>query len=209
MKLFNKKGGIIPPFYFFLPCERSTPMDSTRKILIEQAKEANAVLKKMTEEGYADMNIVTKSLATYGNIVGINSETMFKIPQRLSREKKIMATSVLDKFLSSKWTTEKGRTEIYNKKLKTFTQKKSEGGKYGLSKKTALKLFDVFASDTYHRLLEKYQLDSEQIIDLVRVNKHVNSDTIIQAMINASKGSKIRTQPRQSIQDSVERITKS
>lgn len=171
----------------------------TRKILVAKVKEANEILASLREEGYGDLNIVDASLANFQKIVGGKSN-IFKIPSQLSKEKKALAIHSIDKFLYSKWATKEGREEIYNKRLATFRLSKKEGGRYGLTKKDTLKLFDVFASDVYHKLRQKFDLDSEQIIDIIRHAKKASSREIIDAMRNAGKSKNFDSQARYEIE---------
>ena len=43
-------------------------------------------------------------------------------------------------------------------------------------------LFDVFASDEYHKVIEKGMLSSEQVIDIVRKNNNSNSNDFEKAL---------------------------
>lgn len=172
---------------------------TTRQILVEKIKDANEILTVMRDEGYGDLNIVDSALANFQKIVGGESN-IFKIPSRLSEEKKKLAIHSIDKFLSSKWVTKEGRDEILQKRINTFTKDKAEGGRYGLNEETTLKLFDIFKSRVYHQIRERNDLDSDQIIDIVKHSSSKTTAEIVKAMENAMQSKKFSMQARYEIE---------
>lgn len=172
---------------------------TTRQILVEKIKDANEILTVMRDEGYGNLNIIDSALANFQKIVGGESN-IFKIPSRLSEEKKKLAIHSIDKFLSSKWVTKEGRDEILQKRINTFTKDKAEGGLYGLNEETTLKLFDIFESRVYHQIRERNDLDSDQIIDIVKHSSSKTTAEIVKAMENAMRSKKFSTQARYEIE---------
>lgn len=163
-----------------------------RRELNKKMKQANALLTDMRTNGYGDLSVIERSLKQFQKITN-NQKDIFAAG-RLSAIEKRMAIKSVDKFINSKWVTERGRQEILDKRINAFTQLNGTH-QYGLTREETLKLFDVFSSDEYHKLIEKRYLDSEQIIDIVR-NTNKDSNDIIQAMKNALKSKKSETQAR-------------
>ena len=163
-----------------------------RRELNRKMVQANSLLEQLRRDGYGDLTIIDRSLKQFQKIVG-GSKNVFEAG-RLSYIEKRMAIRSIDKFISSKWVTEKGREDILNNRIKAFTNIDSQH-EYGLTEEQTLKLFDVFASKEYHKMINKKYLDSEQIIDIVRTNDNTANDIII-AMADALKDVKSEYQAR-------------
>lgn len=124
---------------------------------------ANKRLATMRRKGLGDLSVIPLALREYSKISGEMSD-VFKMPTDKSEARLKRTERQLDKFLNSKWTSQKGRAEIYRKRLATF-EKKEE---LKLSKTQALKFFDIVNTDVYSKLKEMGYMDSEQIVELVR-----------------------------------------
>lgn len=179
-----------------------------KKMLSERIKMANEILDEMREDGYGDLSIIQTALKKFENITGTSTDRFTLKRGALSNEKTIQAIMTLNKFLSSKWTTSQGRQEILEKRINAFTMPAESGGQHNLTKQQTLKLFDVFASKTYHKLKAKYDLDSDQIIDIVRNRGNVSATDLIKAMQNASKSKNFAYQSRLQIEKSIKNIEK-
>ena len=124
---------------------------------------ANKRLATMRRKGLGDLSVIPLALREYAKISGETAD-VFKMPSDKSTAKLKRTERQLDKFLNSKWTSQKGRAEIYRKRLDTF-EKKEE---LKLSKTQALKFFDIVNTDVYSKLKDMGHMDSEQIVELVR-----------------------------------------
>ena len=92
-----------------------------------------------------------------------------------SRNKKAeqQLLELTDKLLQSNWATEQGRELIYKKSFKTASDR------YGLTKTQWLKSIDVFQNESFQKLSELANLDSEQINKaLVKSGKKQKGQTL-------------------------------
>lgn len=124
---------------------------------------ANKRLVTMRRKGLGDLSVIPLALREYSKISGEVSD-VFKMPTDKSEARLKRTERQLDKFLNSKWTSQKGRAEIYRKRLATFEKK----DKLQLNKTQALKFFDIVNTDIYSKLKDMGYMDSEQIVELVR-----------------------------------------
>jgi hypothetical protein len=140
-----------------------------KKEVRKKLKRANSRLAHMRKKGLSKLSVIPLALREHAKITGVMSET-FKMGRKPDTKTLEKLDRQLDQFLKSKWTTEKGRNEIYEKRLKTFATDKE----LLLERDLALKLFDVFSTDIYEIAKEKGLLDSTQLIELIKNEDNVN-----------------------------------
>lgn len=140
---------------------------------------ANKRLATMRKKGLGDLSVIPLALREYSKISGETADT-FKMPTDKSEARLKRTERQLDKFLNSKWTSQKGRAEIYRRRLATF-EKKEE---LKLSKTQALKFFDIVNTDVYSKLKEMGYMDSEQIVELVRNSGRKRASSFEKALNN-------------------------
>lgn len=157
-----------------------------KKEVRKKLKRANARLAYMRKKDLGKLSAIPLALREHAKITGAMSET-FKMGRKPDMKTLEKLDTQLDRFLQSKWTTEKGRNEIYEKRLKTFATDKN----LKLERNLALKLFDVFSTDVYEMAREKGLLDSTQLIELIKNEDNTNDalefEQALQSVLELSK----------------------
>lgn len=129
----------------------------------KKIKKANELLEQMREDGYGDLSVINLATEQVRKVQGTDATpNRFPNIDEIPPARMAAYDTILDKFTQSKWTTEEGRQEIFDKRLSTFRDNES------LTKRRALQIYDIFDTDVYHRVIEKGLLDSKQVIDMVR-----------------------------------------
>lgn len=151
--------------------------------LNENIKKANTRLRSMRASGYGKLSVIKIAMQQAKLAGGVKKGAKtFSYTGQLDNYKKMMLLNeTLEKFLASPWTTKKGRAEILQKRMSTFTApisvSNATGRKYyGLTEKEVITLFDVFETDAYHKLVEKGIWDSKQQIDFIQNHSDVPAD---------------------------------
>lgn len=153
-----------------------------KKRLERDIKIANRRIQSMKSKGYGNLTVIERALAEFEKYSKQSNAKKFSLDGINTAKKRKLLKAQLGKFLSSEWTTDVGRKNILKKRIKAFTRDTETGGKWGLSEKETLLLFDVFASDEYHKAIEKGMLSSGQVIDIVRKNNNSNSNDFEKAL---------------------------
>jgi hypothetical protein len=158
-----------------------------KKELATKIKRANARLAYMRKKGYDNLSVVPLALREHGKITGADKPSNFKMGRKTSVKKLEQIDRQIDKFLNSKWTTSKGRSEILEKRLDAFTRNAKQSDKdrvYNMSRKQALTLFDTFATDVYEKAASLGMLDSRQLVDIIK-STNASADKIEKALTDA------------------------
>ena len=153
-----------------------------KKRLEKEVRLANRRLQSMRSKGYGNLTVIERALAEFEKYSKKTNAKKFSLDGVNTPKKRKLLKTQLNKFLSSEWTTDKGRKNILQKRINTFMRDKETGGKWGLSETETLLLFDVFASDEYHKAIEKGMLSSDQVIDIVRTNNNSKSNDFERAL---------------------------
>lgn len=136
----------------------------------------------MRSSGYEKLSVIDRAMAEFNKIAKGKAQSEFSMKGIDTQKKTDLLRKQLRKFLSSDWTTSKGRKNILQKRISSFMKSKENGGKWGLSEQETLTLFDIFASDEYHKAIEKQMLSSDQIIDMVRKNGETKANQFEKAL---------------------------
>lgn len=151
--------------------------EENRRKLEEKIRESNGILATMYDTGYGDLSIVKMFTDQSRKILGMDKRPKY-LPEMSEMDDKTAykLEVVMDKFLNSDWTSEEGRERIFEKRLGTFSDR------FKLEREDALKIYDIFETDAYHKMIEKGIMDSKQFIDLVKRNKDMKELKIEQAI---------------------------
>lgn len=151
--------------------------------LNDNIKKANTRLRSMRASGYGNLSVIKIAMQQAKLAGGVKKGAKtFSYTGQLDNYKKMMLLNeTLEKFLASPWTTKKGRAEILQKRMSTFTAPLSVAVStnkkyYGLTEKEVITLFDIFETDAYHKLVEKGIWDSKQQIDFIQNHFDVSAD---------------------------------
>lgn len=143
-------------------------------------KEARERIKEAKEDGVSDLNIF-KTIGTKAKKIanGKRKGVYMKHADIMPEHDLKAYNRVLTKFLNSKQTTREGRNKILKKARDTYYSRND------VEKSDVIKLYDIFATDIYHKLLEKGTLDSEQVEKLVdyRYNDEDGEQTLSERTI--------------------------
>lgn len=170
---------------------RRSKAGRAKKQAEKMTRQANRRLQSMRARDFGKLSVVDLALADQRKQLKKNS-SKFEVGKDANATVKRMR-----KFLDSKWTTEKGRAEILEKRIKSFTRKKARKGEElkrpALTKNKTLQLFDIFATDAYHKAKEK-GLDSEQLIEFFRGKKRKDLVGAMEKALTAFVESDVRAE---------------
>lgn len=129
----------------------------------KKLRKANKRLSTMRNRGLGKLSVIPLALRENAKITGEKPNIKnFKMGRNPDYKRLEQLDKQLDKFLKSKWTTQKGRKQIFDKRLSTIVKRNDN-----LTIDRALVLYDVFSTDEYAKAKEKGLFDSRQIIELV------------------------------------------
>lgn len=174
-----------------------------KKRLEREVKIANRRLQSMRSKGYGNLTVIERALAEFEKYSKQSNAKIFSMSGIDTPKKQRLLKKQIGKFLNSEWTTDIGRKNILQKRIKSFMQNPETGGKWGLSESETLLLFDVFATDEYHKAIEKGMLSSEQVIDIIRKNNDTNSSEFENALKSLVKSETPPDESRIFIEDAI------
>ena len=146
--------------------------------LVSQAKKS---IKDARDDSQLGLSIYQTMLAQVKQITGRRQVT-YKSVFNLDDRKLSFLINTLERFMEHPQATRTGREEIFEKGKKTFTQNT------GWNEKEVNRLYDFFATDVYHKLLEAGYISSDDMIDL-SLSDRSESD-IEQALVAISTSKK-------------------
>ncbi len=146
--------------------------------LIAQAKKS---IKEAREDSQLNLSIYQTMLAQVKQVTGRRQVT-YKSVFNLEDRKLSFLINTLERFLERPQATRQGREEIFEKAKKTFTQNT------GWNEEEVNRLYDFFATDVYHKLLEAGYISSDDIIELSLSDR--SSEDIEQALVAISMSEK-------------------
>lgn len=152
--------------------------EENRRKLEEKIQKSNGILATMYDTGYGDLSVVKMFTDQSRKILGMGERPKYlpKISE-IDDKTAYKLEVIMDKFINSDWTSEEGRERIFEKRLGTFSDR------FKLEREDALKIYDIFETDAYHKMIEKGLMDSKQFVDLIKRNKDVQEIKIEQAVI--------------------------
>ena len=142
--------------------------------LVAQVKKS---IKEAREDSQLNLSIYQTMLAQVKQVTGRRQVT-YKSVFNLEDRKLSFLINTLERFLERPQATRTGRDEIFEKAKKTFAQNT------GWSEKEVNRLYDFFATDVYHKLLEAGYISSDDIIELSLSDR--SSADIEQALVAIS-----------------------
>lgn len=172
--------------------------------LERQVRLANRRIQSMKSQGYGNLTVIDRALKEAKKITGTSEK--FTVKGVNSNKKRSILSAQLDKFLNSKWTTESGRKDILEKRINTFMSDGEKG--YSMTRAQVLKLFDLFETDEYHKVIEKKMLDSKQMIDIIKKNDDVSSHELEHILSELVKSKTPQGESRLFVEDAIENIEK-
>ena len=142
--------------------------------LVSQVKKS---IKDAREDSQLSLSIYQTMLAQVKQITGRRQVT-YKSVFNLEDRKLSFLINTLERFLERPQATRTGREEIFQKAKKTFAQNT------GWNEEEVNRLYDFFATDVYHKLLEAGYISSDDIIELSLSDR--NESDIEQALVAIS-----------------------
>ena len=146
--------------------------------LVAQVKKS---VKDAREDSQLSLSIYQTMLAQVKQITGRRQVT-YKSVFNLEDRKLSFLINTLERFLERPQSTRTGREEIFQKAKKTFAQNT------GWNEEEVNRLYDFFATDVYHKLLEAGYISSDDIIELSLSDR--SSADIEQALVAISMSEK-------------------
>lgn len=165
--------------------------EENRRKLEEKIQESNGILAVMYDTGYGDLSVVKMFTDQARKILGMDKRPKY-LPEisEIDDKTAYKLDIVMDKFINSDWTSEEGRERIFEKRLGTFSER------FGMERDEVLKIYDIFETDAYHKMVEKGLMDSHQFIDLIKRNKDIKELKIEQAISALNQSNVKRGQAR-------------
>lgn len=140
--------------------------------------EANKRLSEMRKKGYEDMRPV--KLAEYDIKKRDSRAEKFSVFKNVGNGKELLTEKEqkllekeIDSFLKSKWTTNEGREEIWNKSISSFKNL------YNAKDKDAIiHIYEIMSTDVYEMLISQSAgaLDSKQVASMLSDISNISSD---------------------------------
>lgn len=146
--------------------------------LVSQVKKS---IKDAREDSQLDLSIYQTMLAQVKQITGRRQVT-YKSVFNLDDRKLSFLVNTLERFLERPQATRQGREEIWEKSKKSFLSNHSEW-----TEQEANRLYDFYATDIYHSLLEAGYINSDDMIELSLSDR---SDSDIEQALVTIKGDK-------------------
>ena len=144
---------------------------------IELVAQAKKSIKEAREDSQLNLSIYQTMLAQVKQVTGRRQVT-YKSVFNLEDRKLSFLINTLERFLERPQATRTGREEIFQKAKKTFAQNT------GWNEEEVNRLYDFFATDVYHKLLEAGYISSDDIIELSLSDR--SSADIEQALVAIS-----------------------
>ena len=148
---------------------------------IELVAQAKKSIKEAREDSQLNLSIYQTMLAQVKQVTGRRQVT-YKSVFNLEDRKLSFLINTLERFLERPQATRTGREEIFQKAKKTFAQNT------GWNEEEVNRLYDFFATDVYHKLLEAGYISSDDIIELSLSDR--SSADIEQALVAISMSEK-------------------
>lgn len=146
--------------------------------LVAQTKKS---IKDAREDSQLSLSIYQTMLSQVKQLTG-RKQVTYKSIFTLDDRKLSFLINTLERFLERPQATRQGRDEIWEKSKKSFLSNHS-----AWTEQEANRLYDFYAADIYHSLLEAGYINSDDMIELSLSDR---SDSDIEQALVAIKGDK-------------------
>lgn len=146
--------------------------------LVAQAKKS---IKEAREDSQLSLSIYQTMLSQVKQLTG-RKQVTYKSIFTLDDRKLSFLINTLERFLESPQATRQGREEIWEKSKKSFLSNHS-----AWTEQEANRLYDFYATDIYHSLLESGYISSDDMIELSLSDR---KDSEIEQALVSIKGDK-------------------